>query len=341
MRIQSPLSDLREVLAQVRSSATSYRSTLTSNEAATRAVLIDPVLHSLGWDTSNTYMVEVEKTLNQTRADYALYENGGNVRVIIEAKKLGDNLAQHDIKLVNYAFTFQLASIFLTDGLIWLHYTDFQPAHFAPTKVLNIAQDNLGEVAAYLVQHLDAALLWPEDQNVDTLSQQLAQLQSDVVTLQQEFTSLRSLPQQQATNPQPSAPVPPVQKVGQVTEAAWTPLADVNTKASLKPKRLRLPDGQELSITSWKQILVESVKYTLMHNLSIPVPLPDRSGRKVCLLNDAPIPDNISQLLLPYNGKTVYVYTHYDSYNCVSNAIHILKHVPPDQKPVVSAVVLE
>ena len=339
MRIQSPLSNLRDVLAQVRSSANSHKATLVSNEAATRAVLIDPVLRALGWDLSNTFMVEVEKTLNQTRADYALYENGGGVKIIIEAKKLGDNFAQHDIKLVSYAFTFQLASIFLTDGINWLHYTDFQPAHFAPTKVLNIAQDDLSEIAAYLVESLDAARLWPEDQNVDTLSQQVTQLQSDVATLRQELSLLKlAIEAGTPSSPQPKLMALPSKSAQPPSD--WIPLETVRPSAGLKPKLLRLPDGQEVPVTAWKQILVEACKFVLANNLAIPVPLPDRSGKKVVLINAVPLPDNISQLSLLYNGETVYVYTNYDANNCVSNAIYILKQVPAAQKRCSPAVVL-
>ncbi len=336
MHIQSPLSNLRDVLAQVRSSAASYKDTLKNNEAATRAVLIDPVLRALGWDTSNTYMVEVEKTLNQTRADYALYENGSGVKIIIEAKKLGDSLSQHDIKLVNYAFTFQLGSIFLTDGVVWLHYTSFQPTHFAPTKVLNIAQDDLGEAAAYFVQHLDAALLWPEDQTVDTLSQQIAQLQSDMATVQQELVARKT---QQAI-PAPTPVVLPPPPLPPLLEGEWVSLDTLHAGANLKLKRLRLPDGEEVPISQWKQMLVEICKFVLAANPQMPVPLPDRTGRKVSLLSAEPFPNNISHLSLPLNGKTVYLYTNYDANNCISNARHILKHLPQIEQKVAPAVVV-
>ena len=86
MRIQSPLSNLCDVLDQARTSANQYQSTLRKNEAATRAVLVDPILQALGWDTANTFMVEVEKTLDKTRVDYALFDSNGAVCVIVEAK---------------------------------------------------------------------------------------------------------------------------------------------------------------------------------------------------------------------------------------------------------------
>ena len=45
---QSPLANLGGVLRIVRESAISYAPTLRKNEAATRAVLVDPVLRALG-----------------------------------------------------------------------------------------------------------------------------------------------------------------------------------------------------------------------------------------------------------------------------------------------------
>ena len=63
MRFQSPLSNLCDVLIQIKDSAKQYTATLEKNEASTRAVLIDPVLRSLGWDIANTHMVEVERTI--------------------------------------------------------------------------------------------------------------------------------------------------------------------------------------------------------------------------------------------------------------------------------------
>jgi predicted type IV restriction endonuclease len=194
MRIQSPLSNLSDVLTHIKESATRYQATLKKNEAATRAVLIDPVLRALGWDTANTYMVEVEKTLDQARVDYALYDKNATVRIIIDAKSLGVNLAQPSfiLSLVNYAFTFKLQDIFLTDGIIWQHFTNFQPGNVKVERTLDIANDNPVDCAAYLVQRLDAAKFWPEEQTIDKLAQQMTQLESIVATLQQEINRLKS-----------------------------------------------------------------------------------------------------------------------------------------------------
>jgi len=120
MQFKSPLSNLSEVLVQIQESANLYRETLKKNESATRAVLIDPILRALGWDTANTNMVEVEKTMDNVRADYALYDSNAIPRIIVEAKALGTNLEQKQLvmTLVSYAFSFGLTDVFLTDGLV-------------------------------------------------------------------------------------------------------------------------------------------------------------------------------------------------------------------------------
>jgi predicted type IV restriction endonuclease len=242
MRIQSPLSNLSDVLTQIRESATRYQVTLKKNEAATRAVLIDPVLRALGWDTANTYMVEVEKTLDQARVDYALYDNNATVRVIIEAKSLGTNLAQAGfiMSLVNYAFTFQLQDIFLTDGIIWQHFTNFQPGNVKVERILDIVNDNPVECAAYLVQRLDAAKFWPEDQTIDKLAQQVTQLESIVATLRQEIDRLK-LGVSPATA---SASVTPIidDNHTPAMRANYVELDQLTDITGKRPKYLRLPD---------------------------------------------------------------------------------------------------
>jgi len=338
LRIQSPLSNLRDVLNVVQTSAVNYKPTLISNEAATRAVLIDPVLRELGWDTANTYMVEVEKTLNHSQADYALNDDGGIVRIIIEAKKLGDNLGQYDNQLVQYVYTFKPTSIFLTDGIVWRHYINFHLPQFAAEKVLNIHQDDLGEIAAYLVQHLDAARFWPDDQSVDLLAQQVGQLRSDLATLQQQLATL--------TTPsvvQPPAAQPPVTNTtttpGTAPSGTFVPLHQLTDVTHTRPSALRLPDGSERDVSSWADVLVEACKFTLLHHPSLTIPLKDRSAQKVNLFDVVEPPLNIGHIQASYAGRAVYVYTNYSANNKVLNALYILQQLPSQMQTVVPAVV--
>lgn len=108
-----------------------------------------------------------------------------------------------------------------------------------------------------------------------------------------------------------------------------------------KPSHFRLPDGSILKIKAWKDILRESCKFTLSQNLSIPIPYPDRADRKVSLFNYVKPPKGISYVTEEYNGKTLYIYVNYDSYNCVENSIYILKQVPKTAFRVNPAIVME
>ncbi len=308
MRIQSPLSNLCDVLVHVRSSATRYEATLRKNEAATRAVLIDPILRALGWDTSNTYMVEVEKTLSQTRVDYALDNQSSDVKVIIEAKPLGEDLNHPSIffSLLKYAFTYKIQDIFLTDGLNWRHFTNFDPQSTEATNVLNIAADDPVECAAYLVQRLDAAKFWPEEQTIDTLTQQVAQLESTVAVLQQTVAAMQSSTPSTAPDVE-YTPTPSAEDNHAVT-ASFVDLDKLGSVKGKKPSLLRLPDGSAKKVRAWSQFLIEYCKFSLDHNKSITIPLPDKSGRNTMLLSIVEPDTNRKYEPVQYNGRKIYIY---------------------------------
>lgn len=333
MRVISPLSNLSDVLNQVKNSAAQYGSTLGKNEAATRAVLIDPILRSLGWDTSNTYMVEVEKTLAQTRADYALYDSNSDVKVIVEAKPLGHDLTHPGVymSLVNYAFTFGLEDIFLTDGLIWYHFTSFQPGNRGPTRVLDLNQDDPVDCAAYLVQRLDAAKFWPDEQSIDTLTQRVAQLESALSSLQQQLSQVSATTGQTSTSP---APVTPPTGSGAVSKTSsgptrqLVPLVKLDSVTGTRPTLLQLPDGSLVPVSRWSDVVRECCKYALAAHPQIPIPLADSSGRKVSLLGTVRPARGLSYVEVQHNGRDIFIYTNYDANKSVANALHVLKQLP-------------
>ena len=325
MPFQSPLSNLSEVLMQIRDSAGQYQKTLTKNEAATRAVLVDPILRALGWDIANTNMVEVEKTHNNVRADYALYDTNQIPKIIIEAKSLGSNLTKQNIvmSLVNYAFNFKLNDVFLTDGLTWHHFNEFTPGKLHPTKVLDIANDEPVLIAAYLVQHIDAAKFWPIEETIDALTQRVEQLESVVQTLSKQL-----LVSQQPTSPQSTPQTNHLAQSIASPKQSFIDLDKISNPAGKKPSAFRLPDGTILDIHAWKDVLVESCKFVLENNPSIPIPFPDRIGKKISLFDLTAPTKGVSYVTQDYNGKTIYIYTNYDSVNCIENALYILKKAP-------------
>jgi len=310
MQIQSPLSNLREVLLQVQEAAVTYKKSLHSNEDATRAALVDPVIRALGWNIGNPNMVEVEKTLNstkQSRVDYALFDGNGTIKAIVEAKPLSQNLSSHVQQLVQYAFGFKVTSLFLTNGLVWHHYTEFSPSNFAPKRVLDLSSEDLIEVAAYLVQELDAAKFWQVQPDVDVLAQDVNQLRSDLIGLQQQVRLLMA-----GEKPSPQ-PVPP--------SSHWIDLDNIPDAKKTRPSSLRLPDGTVVVVRYWRDVLTETSKYVLMHVSNIAIPLSDKSGMTIKLLDTIKPSKGSAFITTQYNGQNIYIYANYEANKCRSYAV--------------------
>lgn len=339
MGIHSPLGNFIDVLCDVRESALINQARLSKSEASTRVVLIDPILKALGWDTGNPNMIEFEKTLPQSRADYALYNQENKIQVIIEAKALGINLGDKAfvLNLIMYALAAGIKDIFLTDGVVWEHYSDFTPGNVVSSKTIDLTKDNLLECAAYLVNELDAAQYWqklPYTTQVinEQLSKEILDLRSEISNLK-EALSLLQKPGSGIVNSQPA----PDHNI------IFTDLADLPNKLTgvNPPALIRLPDGNVKNISTWRDILVECCTFVLANNPSIPIPLPDAAGKKVKLLSAQPPAPGFSKYKTIYNGKEVYLYTNYDSKHCVINALHILKFLEPDKMKSTVAVLFK
>ncbi len=356
MRIQSPLSHLSEILKQVVISAKQYQATLATNEAATRAVLIDPVLRALGWDTANPHMVEVEKYAQQNRVDYALNDHQKQIRIIVEAKSLGTNLEKSDLtmSLVNYAFAFNLRYIFLTDGVTWVHFTDFQPGNIRVPRILNLANDNLIDCAGYLVQHLDAAKFWPMGQDIDDLAQKVQLLETQLSAVQQELEAIKQVPSRIATQattiPTPvSSPLsgPSTQLRSQEPTTSYhngtqdfIELDRITETNNKRPCQMLLPDGSIVEVRNWRNVLQRAYEFIFKHYPQIRIPLPDRSGKKIMLLNYTQ-PHNGSFDTVKLNDRTVYIYTNYDSLKCILNAHYLFEQLPQSLRPKPAGLLLE
>lgn len=335
MKIRSPLANFTNILGQIRDSAELYEDTLWENESSTRAVLIDPVLRTLGWDTANPFMVEVEKPIDQGRVDYALYDVNQEVRIIIEAKKLGTRLNDKEtfLSIVKYAFSSGVSDIFLTDGLIWFHYIDFSPGVQEPSRRLSLHDDDLVEIAAYLVQRLDAARYWPEEKDVDALSQNINQLESEISSIRLDLVKLRT-----AGDGTFSVLDEEREPADLPTSEEMTLLAKIGNATGTKPSALLLPDGTIVSVQTWTDVLTHSCRFTMERNPDIRIPCKDAAGKKVSLLSLTRPPLGINFFETEYQARQVFVYTNYDSNNCIRNSLHILTKLTKDLRPAEPAV---
>jgi len=99
-------------------------------EENTKAVLVEPMLQSLGWDTHDLDEVQREFRYRSqdNPVDYALFVSA-KPRLFVEAKSLGRDLGQHKwrAQAVNYANTSGVEWCVLTDGNFWQVYKSNAP----------------------------------------------------------------------------------------------------------------------------------------------------------------------------------------------------------------------
>lgn len=320
MTSASPLVSIYQVIQQVRSNAVANTGIFQKNEAATRSALIDPILRSLGWDTTNVRMVEPERTVeNKQSLDYVLKDAAGNIRSVIEAKKLGESLDKlgHVGALIGYAFSLKPQTFFITDGLNWHCYSPTH-SHYQPVETLNLQEAEPVAAALQLVRWLDAALSGHGTQSAvsEQPSTQLGLVSDSGIKTTFVAKKLKQ---------------PTKQKVEESAFTDVSQLHHLNLPQGQKPKLLRLPNGTVKSIATWKDILLEVCYLVLATNANLSLPLPDRAGKKRFLLSRTK-PELGSSTQASYQGKPVFIGTHYSAADCIGNALYATKQLPSNQQ---------
>jgi len=92
-----------------------------SSDQATREMAVNPVIGALGWNTFNPDEVAREFSVLGGRVDYCLRGQMRNL-VLIEVKRAGTDLSEHQEQLLRYAFDEGAPLAALTDGLVWWLY---------------------------------------------------------------------------------------------------------------------------------------------------------------------------------------------------------------------------
>ena len=122
------LEPLVSALRDARHAIEHHREHLSKNEIRTRNVLVDPVLRALGWDVSILDEVDVEHAAGKMRVDYALLGNDRRPVVLIEAKKLDEDLNSNRTQVLTYCTELGVRYGVLTDGNCWDLYNLWQEA---------------------------------------------------------------------------------------------------------------------------------------------------------------------------------------------------------------------
>lgn len=105
-----------------------FRENYASNEQAVRTQLIEPILNTLGWKTSNPRYVKPNAPDEDGKIpDYTLLKNDKTV-LIVEAKNLSIDLQDRKIidQLASYCYRSGIDFGILTNGIKWLLFKTFE-----------------------------------------------------------------------------------------------------------------------------------------------------------------------------------------------------------------------
>lgn len=267
-----PFEDLVDVIETLKGRIEAHRQSLQANETRTRMALIDPLLRALGWDAEDPEQVvpEYESGSGKSgeRADYALMGEG-KPKAVIEAKKLGESLANHRGQMVNYANMAGIPYAGLTNGDTWEFYVCFgEPKPLEERRLLDVSISN---DAAHKCA-LEMLLLWRRN----LASGQPIEPSAPVLA-----GPVAPPPPRTEPSPEPIA-APPTEDWVALTELDIPP-------GSQGPLSIRFEDGQEASTAkSWQSLLVETGMWLDGKGL-IPPDASIPSGRKRYVLHHKPI----------------------------------------------------
>lgn len=319
----SPLAGLCEVLKEVKRRIRDYSPT---SEAQTRMALIDPVLTALGWNLSDPSQVELEKNISSKvacdRLDYVLKAKD-NEFIVVEAKKLGEKLKDHERQIIVYAITGSKGLI-LTNGSEWRYYKNTPATAENPNSLMNLQMEfsfdlstielnALPEVAANLVQYVDATLhtTFVDEEN------ELFELKARTTKLEHSIRQTKPYENKDVDNPREDyeQPTPPWCIL---TDNSWEPKGK-------RPIQLWLPGKKIVDVTGWGHVLTSVCEYclTMKTGLLNPLPIPDRAGRKTSLVSITRPMNNCS--VIEIEGQTLYVNTNYDASTSIRNAVYMLE----------------
>lgn len=128
------------------------------NEANTKALLIEPMLQSLGWDTADLNQVEREyRVFDNTSLDYALKVDG-KPKLFLEAKAVAKDLSDRSFiaQAVNYANNDGVLWCVLTNGLSYRVYKTNEPVGMEKKLLFEVdLEDASGEGAGDVTQSLE------------------------------------------------------------------------------------------------------------------------------------------------------------------------------------------
>ena len=315
------LDELVDVIETLKSRINEHRSVLQGNEAQTRLSLIDPLLRTLGWDTADPALVRPEYVVNGRRADYALMNAQGEVVVFLEAKNLGEQLANHRSQVVAYASELGIRFPALTNGNEWEVYDNSQLVPIEQRRVLNVSIGD-SDSAKCALQFL---LLWRPN-----LASGQPTPATEPLLGTEPATASASISEPQPGRATIAAPAqPPIQAVPPVPDAGWIILRHYSARNGTKPPAaIRFPNDEEKQIKRWRDPLVEVAEWLIRDGAMTACRYPLTIGRQKsnCLINLEPRHPNGKDFIGPQKlSNGTFLNCNYNAVNIVRTCIALLE----------------
>ena len=154
---------LEESIAEAQKALTEHEEYLRGNEPRTRALVIDGVLTTLGWDIKDPARVRLEHRANGSKVDYVLVSSAHDFLAVVEAKAAGLGLKDMDRRQASgYATEIGARFAVLTNGGRWEAWEMGQQearkesiiveVHLTTGKIAKIASD-LGKLHRDVLEH--------------------------------------------------------------------------------------------------------------------------------------------------------------------------------------------
>ena len=226
------LDELITVIETLKQRITDHGAILQDNETRSRMALIDPLLHVLGWDTTDPFLVIPEFDAGGGQVDYALLDKKGGPTAVIEAKRLGEPLQKYRHQMIGYAKDARINYAGITDGDQWELYDISPSGALQEERILDL---QISASPPYQTA-LNLLLLWRPNLSSAHPAQASKTIAADPP----------------ADNPSPPAPA----------SKSWVSLAKFVIRPGAKcPKSIRFLDRTECPIHHWYEMVLRTVQW--------------------------------------------------------------------------------
>ncbi len=306
------LDDLKETIETLHERIQAHRAYLEGNETRTRQVLIDPMLHELGWDVGDPNSVELEYRIGRDWADYVLMGSGRPIAVI-EAKALGKPLDEKEtMQALNYANTAGIPYMTLTNGDHWRMLEVFKQAPIKD-RILMEFQLTRDEPCACALQALG---LWRPN-----LASGKPQEAATPVMIEKPAHA-----ESASTISEPSRR----KKVAESSNNGdWVPLTSLKVERGQKlPKNtnIKFPDSSTKPLKHWTDMLAFVAEYLVkMGKISAQNCPVIKGNSKLYLLHTEPIHRHLKEFMAKREiGNGLWVLTDFSANKMHENACWLL-----------------